>query len=639
MTYRSTVLATLAALAGASVVFGQTVTLAPGSTVLGAAGGNVTFTFNATFTGAPALYALTATIPSGWAYRSGAGEPEIKPLPGDQQSLSWLNINVAASPVQFTFTVFYPPSVTAAIVTSTVTLVQSGVLTELTPAAVVFSVASSGGGGSTGTGTSTGGSATGGGATGGASSGGGSSGGGSNSGSSSGGGSTGGGGGGSTSVVPSITTQPSSQTVAMGGNVTFSVSATSSVPLTYLWRKDGIPNYNSSTSTLTLSNVQSSDAGNYYVVVSNGVASATSNSAVLTVANPPTVVRQPESMVAAVGTGVTLVATATAPAGGAAPAYQWRRDGNAMAGATGSTLALENVQPQNAGIYTAAVTSGVTMATAPAIVGVSTTSKVIGAGEEVGANIVHPNGNVFDQVLLTGPAEAITADYSANKITRTSFIDPNNDIVQVEMSGPGTVSVVLDNPSGPALPANYNQDVHYMKGRAGIVVTGANENTNLTVFTVGRATAVNQGLFNDAVTYDGIADIAYIAILSPNGKFGGLRTADVRYSAGAGLTGVYAPSVQFGGPVYVGNIDATGTASPVLVLGGVIGEGIGKTWITGGDLLQANGQPVQMGGVTQLKFMPGQDSGGNLLPAQTNKAVLQQGGGDVTSAIVVNPGP
>lgn len=644
MTFRSTVLATLAALAGAGVAFGQTVTLAPGSTVLSAAGGNVAFTFSATFTGAPALFVLTATIPSGWAYLSGAGEPEIKPLPGDQQSLSWLNINAAASPVQFTFTVSYPASVTAATVTSTVTLRQSGVRTDLTPTAVVFSIASSGGGSPSGGGTSSGGGSSGGSSSGGGSTGGGSSG--------------GGGGSGSTGNLPSITTQPLSQTVAVGGNVTFSVSATSAAPLTYLWRKDGFPNYDSSTSTLTLANVQLSDAGNYYVVVSNSVASATSNSAVLTVANPPTVVAQPASQVATAGTAVLLAASAVAPAGGSPPTYQWRRDGNAVTNATGSMLSLVNVQPQNAGIYTAAVTSGVTTSTTPAIVGVSTTSKVIGTGTEVGPNIVHPNGNVFDQVLLSGPAEAITADYELNQITRTSFIDPDDDIVQVELSGPGTLSLVLEAPSGPAAAVNYDQPaVAYMKGRAGIVVTGANENTNLTVFTVGRATAFDPtGAFNillpvsptnnsannrsslfaghDSTVYGGIADIAYVAILSTDGKFGGLRTADARYSAGAGLTGVYAPGVQFVGPVFVGNIIATGTASPVLIVGSA-----SDARITGGNLLQANGQPVQVTGVTQLKFTSGQDSGGNILPAQANQSVLQQDGLNVTAAIVVNPGP
>ncbi|MEO5959020.1 MAG: hypothetical protein ABIR80_07875, partial [Opitutaceae bacterium] len=57
----------------------------------------------------------------------------------------------------------------------------------------------------------------------------------------------------------------------------------------------------------------------------------------------------------------------------------------------------------------------------------------------------------------------------------------------------------------------------------------------------------------------------------------------------------------------------------------------GDTRITGGDLLQANGQPVKVSGLTQLKFTLGSTShvAGNL-PAQTIKGRLEQNGIDVT---------
>ena len=172
-----------------------------------------------------------------------------------------------------------------------------------------------------------------------------------------------------------------------------------------------------------------------------------------------------------------------------------------------------------------------------------------------------------------------------------------------------------------------------MKGNAGIVITGANEMTNVSVFSVGKITAVNQALFINGVTYDGVADLAYIAILSTNGKFGGVHTADASYFATKGYTGIYAPGVTFTGPVYVGDISASDTATPVLLLGGATNN----TWATGGDLLQTNGLPVKVSGITQLKFMAGTDSHGNLLSAKANRASLQQNGTDVTAQIVVNP--
>jgi outer membrane protein assembly factor BamB/subtilisin family serine protease len=367
----------------------------------------------------------------------------------------------------------------------------------------------------------------------------------------------------------------------------------------------------------------------------------------------PTISAQPVSQTASAGATLTLSVTATA---NSSPSYQWLDNGANLTGATSSSLSLVNVQPANAGLYAAVATCGATATSDLAIVGVATTSKVIGAGEELQpTDIHHPNGNVFDQVLLEGTAETITAD--ANQITRTSYIDLNDDIVQIEFTGAGTLSLVLDNPSGPALPVNYNQAVNYMKGHAGIVITNANETTNVSIFSVGRINAfdptggfnlllpvgatnnpANNGssLFQGHATtaYDGVADIAFIAISTTNGKFGGLRASDANCFATKGLTGIYAPGVQFTGPVFISDINATGAATPVLIIGSSP-----DTRITGGDLLQANGQPVKVTGLTQLKFTAGGTSNNAPLPAQTNKAVLQQNGIDVTAQIVVNPTP
>lgn len=368
----------------------------------------------------------------------------------------------------------------------------------------------------------------------------------------------------------------------------------------------------------------------------------------------PVVTTQPTTNNSAgVGGSVTLTAAASG-----SPTFQWQQNGANVAGATSATLNLTNVQSANAGVYVATATnSSGTTTTKPAIVGVTTTSKVIGAGTELQANIVHPNGNTFDQILLTGAASTFTAD--GGQVTRASYIDLNDDIVQIEFSGAGTLSVVLDGASGPAAPVNYNQpSVSYMKGHAGIVVTGANETTNLSVFTVGRATAFDPtGAYNillapntttnnpanngsslftgkSAVAYDGVADIAFVAISTTNGKFGGLRTSNTSYWSTKGITGVYAPGVEFTGPVFVGDINAMTSATPYLL----IGKADVEVRITGGDLTQDNARAVQIDGFTQLHFKDGTKSTGATLTAQANKAQLVQNGVDVTSSVALAPG-
>jgi hypothetical protein len=73
---------------------------------------------------------------------------------------------------------------------------------------------------------------------------------------------------------PVITQPPVAQTVPVGGNATFSVSATGTPPFGFSWRKDSTVLTNilqsETTSTFTIFNVRTNDAGNYYrVVVTN----------------------------------------------------------------------------------------------------------------------------------------------------------------------------------------------------------------------------------------------------------------------------------------------------------------------------------------------------------------------------------
>jgi hypothetical protein len=82
---------------------------------------------------------------------------------------------------------------------------------------------------------------------------------------------------------PSIIIQPVSQTVLAGSSATFTVSVAGSVPLSYQWQLSGT-NISGTTSTaLTLINVQPIQAGNYALRVTNAFGSITSSNALLTV--------------------------------------------------------------------------------------------------------------------------------------------------------------------------------------------------------------------------------------------------------------------------------------------------------------------------------------------------------------------
>ena len=83
-------------------------------------------------------------------------------------------------------------------------------------------------------------------------------------------------------VAPSVLTQPQSQSVSPGANVTFTAGVSGSRPMSYQWKLNNSTvagtNY-----SLTLTNVQPSQAGNYSLSVSNGLAPAFTSNAVLEV--------------------------------------------------------------------------------------------------------------------------------------------------------------------------------------------------------------------------------------------------------------------------------------------------------------------------------------------------------------------
>jgi hypothetical protein len=87
-----------------------------------------------------------------------------------------------------------------------------------------------------------------------------------------------------TATAPVITTQPASQTVAVGQTATFTVADTGTAPLTYQWLKNGAAISGATNSSYTTPAATASNSGSQFsVVVSNGAGSATSNAAVLTV--------------------------------------------------------------------------------------------------------------------------------------------------------------------------------------------------------------------------------------------------------------------------------------------------------------------------------------------------------------------
>lgn len=85
-----------------------------------------------------------------------------------------------------------------------------------------------------------------------------------------------------TLTVLGIASQPTDQIVDVGATATFTVAATGATPLAYQWRFNDANLAGRTTASLVLANGQSTNAGNYTVVVTNACGSVTSRIAVLT---------------------------------------------------------------------------------------------------------------------------------------------------------------------------------------------------------------------------------------------------------------------------------------------------------------------------------------------------------------------
>lgn len=170
-------------------------------------------------------------------------------------------------------------------------------------------------------------------------------------------------------VRPYIISQPtpSKLTVPVGSTVSFTISAGGTLPITYRWRRGGtyIADFTlySDTCTFTLTNVQVSDSGNYYVALTNiaGNALGLSAPAVLTVLYPPAITNQPKSVPFNAGSNITFSVGAT---GGAPLSYQWYFNiTNLVVGATNAILTITNASIANIGAYSVVVSNPVGVVT------------------------------------------------------------------------------------------------------------------------------------------------------------------------------------------------------------------------------------------------------------------------------------
>ncbi|MGD9492894.1 MAG: PKD domain-containing protein [Bacteroidales bacterium] len=313
---------------------------------------------------------------------------------------------------------------------------------------------------------------------------------------------------------PSITGQPLSSTIGVGGNTSFNVTA-SGAGLTYQWQvsTDGGATYNNivaagsnptyadwTTATLSLTGVGAGNSGYYYRCIVSGTCapSATSTGALLTVDGSPAITSHPTSVSICDGNNTLFSVTAS----GSGLSYQWQvstDDGVSFndiisagsnpvySGWATNTLSLTAVDVLNNGyLYRCIVDNGVppvatsnaatlTVNDVPvqpsAITGVTSTCQNI-------SGLVYSVSNVagITYTWSVPSGWVITAGQGSSSITVTSgTLGGNISVIPSNGCGTGTAQVLAVSMSaGPDQPAAINGNASPCENESGLVYSVTN---------------------------------------------------------------------------------------------------------------------------------------------------------------------
>lgn len=167
-----------------------------------------------------------------------------------------------------------------------------------------------------------------------------------------------------------------------GMDVTFQTTVAGPAPVTYRWLKDGSVIADETSATLQLKNVATADTGDYSVEATTGgktLTSAVNHLEVVT--SPPVLTKVPASAIRFLNGAVTFTAAAL----GSQPiSYQWKHGADAITGATGSSLALTDLQAADAGDYTVVVSNQYGSTNVTATLTLVTPSKLAAAAVDLG---------------------------------------------------------------------------------------------------------------------------------------------------------------------------------------------------------------------------------------------------------------
>ena len=257
-------------------------------------------------------------------------------------------------------------------------------------------------------------------------------------------------------LPPNITSQPAPQTQAVGGNATFTVSVSGSAPLNYFWLKNGAAIANGTkysgvnSTSLTVTALSTTDAGNFSVIVSNLAGSVTSSVAALTVVSSPTITTPPANVSTIAGGNASFSVTA---AGSAPLVYQWLKNGTPLAdggnisGSATATLNLATVSANDAASYSVTVSNSLGGVISPAATLTVAIPPAITASP-IGATILA--GSNFTFTVTASGTAPLAFQWLKNNVKISGATSPSLALANVTIVDAANYSVTVTNAVGSA---------------------------------------------------------------------------------------------------------------------------------------------------------------------------------------------